>query len=541
MLITDHSLFSQWGFRDWEINYTNPKAVGSNLDNAQVQRLFSPMLGINANNLPLETHISDLGRLRLAFETFLTQLQAIGGNQQTLISNAPDVAQVTHSNHDDGSAGILTVVQLAQQQQAISAIYADHDNTRLGTGQLIIQQGEWNENTASFTPERYRTVNISVGTLDDIIFQINQADAGITAQLISLDQGYQLGLAATQSGTHAAFALAVLDEDGDNTGQGGLSQLFYRPPAGGYLYTTALAQDSQILWHGEPYHSADVDIATLANALGFRLSRTGETRIGNLQDHTLFNYGVSNLLDGYNHFIENTNQLTSQALADGYRQPFANIVDKLAIGYPGQHLSLADLGISRQSNQQLTLDNQRLTSSYQQHRSDSYALLSKAIQLVTQASTQGLQLTEASLEIVDARQTQNPRLQYMGQLLRDIPLFPDNHTRTGLERSRTTNTALTSNDTTTVNQRPSNPSTTKNNAPSSLRSSATSTSNSNASPARLMATTKQALPLLSEPEQTHWLSTRFPPRRTPAQAQMYAAMQLQHFFTAFEQAMSAVA
>lgn len=548
MIITDRSLFSQFGYRDWEITYPNSDNVGSALSQARVQPLFMPVIGLEASGLPLDTHISDLGRLRLAFETLLTSLQTLGGAQSPmqLVTNAPNTLRAHNASSllaSSINAAPVVVWQLAQRQEVVSDEYADHDRTHLGTGVLLIQQGEWNPQQAVFTPNRSREIHIENGTLDNIIDRINQADAGVEARLINLDSGYyQLGLSSTQTGRDAAFALAVLDDDGDNTGQGGLSQLFYRPPAFGYLYTTHFAQNSQLSWEGKLYQSHQNDIETLANALGFSLYQAGEARIGSLQDPELFVQGVNDLVNGYNQFIQASDQLVSQPLAEAYRQPLATVIDKLAMGYPAQNISLSNLGITRDTNQQLKLNNEYLETGYQQHASASEALLGKTVQLLTQASSQGLQLTEASLQVVDARQPQNLRQSYFAQLLREVPLFPETAEKTTDKRIMASS------------EKPLNPSNNSPTAQITNPTTATSRWRDNEKPyatptafnpqtARLSteATTNLRPKNISLNQPESWLSTRFAPVRPIAQTQMYAAIQLQQFFTTFEQAMSAVA
>ena len=118
----------------------------------------------------------------------------------------------------------VEVQRLARAQVSTSDALAA--GTAIGAGTLTLQAGKWS--AGSFTAGTADAVDIAIGasdTLADIAGKINGANTGVTATILTDDQGQRLMLRSRTTGEAAGFQVAVADADGDMGDNAGLSRL----------------------------------------------------------------------------------------------------------------------------------------------------------------------------------------------------------------------------------------------------------------------------------------------------------------------------
>lgn len=156
--------------------------------------------------------ISSLGQLLSnlsAFQTALSNYQAPQFTPNTVaISSNTSVADATASNNATGTYA-LAVAPLASKQTVSTVAYDDADKTIIGSGMLVIQTGNYDAASNSFTPSGEATsLTIGTGTLKNLASSINAANAGVSATVSSDSNGYRLSLSATSTGSAGAFQIS---------------------------------------------------------------------------------------------------------------------------------------------------------------------------------------------------------------------------------------------------------------------------------------------------------------------------------------------
>jgi len=119
----------------------------------------------------------------------------------TTTSSDKDVISATASNATVGGVYDITVERLAQTQAMASVGFAGI-NDAIGTGSIIINQGQ-GDDAKSVTIELTEENN----TLKGLQKAINAADIGVTASIINDGSEYRLMLTSNKSGTANAFAI----------------------------------------------------------------------------------------------------------------------------------------------------------------------------------------------------------------------------------------------------------------------------------------------------------------------------------------------
>lgn len=199
-----------------------------------------PIADINNKTTGLKTQLSTYGQIQSALSTLrdasskLTNPDTWAG-AKTSVSDSTAVSVTASSGAAIGNVR-LEVFALAQSQSLASGNYASSTAT-VGQGTLTIELGSWGSDGnggSTFTSKAGKTpVTITIGPgqdqLGQVRDQINAANAGVTAAIVTDASGSRLTLTSRNTGESNAFRVTVNDSDGNAGDATGLSQLAYDP------------------------------------------------------------------------------------------------------------------------------------------------------------------------------------------------------------------------------------------------------------------------------------------------------------------------
>ena len=191
-----------------------------------------------------------------------------------------DGASVTVSSTATASPGSyqVNVTQLAKSQGLASKAYAA-STTSVGTGNLHIELGAWNDGLTAFTPDVSKVaIDIPVlagaDSLDAIKTKINAANAGISASVVTDASGARLVFTSTATGASSAVRITATDDDGVNTDAAGLSALAFDPVAAvGQMSQTQAAKNAQATINGLAVSSSTNQLANVVAGLTLTLNK----------------------------------------------------------------------------------------------------------------------------------------------------------------------------------------------------------------------------------------------------------------------------
>lgn len=385
-----------------------------------------------------QVKLSNYGKLQSALDTFKGALGNFKSAQDVapfkVTSSATDTLTAKASGDASAASYSVKVTQLAKAQTLTSRVYADKDSTIVGTGTITLQTGSYNADNNTFSADSKvgsKTISIyaSDGTLSGIAKAINAAGANVKASVVQASGGYQLSLTSTQSGTDNTIKLGVSDNDATNADLAGLSALAYDPTAGpsGYnknLTETVAAQNAQLTVDGTSFSSQSNTVTGAAAGVTFALAATGSATVSVARDSEAFGTSAQKFVDAYNALQKTISGIsggTATSAEDGVvarvSNELLNTEAKASTGYGLDQTTLANLGISRQSDNTLTLDKTRLQAAFAANPENASKLIASA---ATSLSTTATRLTASSseLKVVSRglnRALQNVQNQYLIQ------------------------------------------------------------------------------------------------------------------------------
>lgn len=252
--------------------------IGSGLDvNGIVQKLVAvesqPLTDLQNAASKIQTSISTYGQLQSLVSTLQTAAQGLSDptlwkKTSATSSNASAVSVSTTTGGVAAGNYTVSVSALAQAQNLVSGTYSDA-TAQVGSGTLAIQIGSWGAGN-SFTPKSgSSTVSITIApgaTLADIRDQINAANAGVTAAIVTDTSGARLTIGSSSTGLDNQVRITAADSSGSALAPGsGLGALSYAPDVGaGGLGQTQAAANAQATINGL---AVQTDSNTLGNVL----------------------------------------------------------------------------------------------------------------------------------------------------------------------------------------------------------------------------------------------------------------------------------
>ncbi len=264
----------------------------------------------------LQTQISAYGQLQAAIAGVQAALASLSTPQQFegSLATVGDKTIASATTDSAASAGTYTlgVTQLATGTKLSSGPIAS-STTAVGTGTLTISVG-----TKPFSV----VINSTNNTLSGIAGAINAAAAGsgVTATLVTANDGVRLVLSSVTTGAANAVTVTV------NGGDGGLAGFAY-DPANSNTKLTKLqsAQDAIVTLDGNTYNSASNIVTGLLT--GVTLNLTGATATGATaslvvsEDQTGARTAVQTLITSYNTLQQSAATLSNYNASTGAAGP----------------------------------------------------------------------------------------------------------------------------------------------------------------------------------------------------------------------------
>jgi flagellar hook-associated protein 2 len=355
--------------------------VGSGLDiQSLVQQLVQAegapaQSRISKEASRLGTDISALGTLKGALATFQGAVAPLKNSTTLNALSAASSSTDTFTASADATASAgsysIEVTQLARAEQIVTQNFSGGSATAIGTGTLSITVGANTMNLA---------VDASANTLAAIRDQINSAgnNPGVQAAIIGDAAGSRLVLTAARTG--AANTIRIT-----SAGDAGLAQLDYAGGTTAGWTNNQVAQNAAVRIAGVTFSSDTNAVSGVITGVTLNLKAASPGNVYALTvatDQSAIVSNLRNFITGYNAMQKTLVALTGYNAATRTGGPMQG--DPLAVGLAAQLRrvsfdavpgagsgpgSLAALGVTSDSNGQLSLNDSKLTSLLAQDRS----------------------------------------------------------------------------------------------------------------------------------------------------------------------------
>jgi len=263
--------------------------VGSGLDvNTIVTQLMAverqPLDRLQVKATTMQTQLSAFGQLKSLVSGLQDAAKPLFSADSFTLSNAgsSDPTSVSAGTSAKAVPGIysVSVSALSATQSVVSAagVFADAKAV-VGTGSITLRLGTWSAGQATFTPKTGSAdITIPIGasenTLEGIRDNINAANAGVSATIVTDASGARLALQSTTPGAANGFRVTVGDADGANGDAAGLSRLAYDPLGGGAQMTLAQsAANAQATINGIAVESSSNTLDSVIDGITFNLAK----------------------------------------------------------------------------------------------------------------------------------------------------------------------------------------------------------------------------------------------------------------------------
>lgn len=284
--------------------------VTSLLSSSQIQSLIQqasaanqlPAATLQTQEQPIQSQISALGKVQSAvsnLQSALSQLSDISTlSQRTVSSTASGVVTASAGNTTPIGNYALTNIKLATAESLISSGSAG-SGTGLGAGSIAIQVGSGSA----------VTVNIASGSssLSDIATAIDQADAGVTANVLFDGSTYRLVVTSDKAGTANSFTVS---------GTGGLAGLSYHTGA----FDLGVAQgagNASFSLNNIAVTSGSNSIKGVIPGLTLTLASSGSATVTVGQNTQALDAAAQGVVQAINQTLSTINQETAFTAASG--------------------------------------------------------------------------------------------------------------------------------------------------------------------------------------------------------------------------------
>lgn len=342
----------------------------------------------------LTSELSAFGTLQGALAGLQSSLSSLTNqgtfNQRSATSS--NSAAVSVSATSAASAGSYNVQadQLAQAQSLASGSFTSLTET-VGEGTLTFRFGTTDYTPAadpapavynSFAVNGNRssasiTIDSSNNTLQGLRDTINEADVGVVAAIVNDGSGFRLLLSSDQSGADNSIEIQVDDtgdaNDADNLG---LSRLAFNDTADN-LQQTVAGQDALFRINGLSLSSDSNSVANVIDGVSLTLRDTTDTAaiVSVSQNTGAVRTAIEGFVTAYNGFVTTANNLTAYNAETGAAAALQgdftarSVINQVrsaltasADGFDGPFSTLAELGITTQSNGTLSINSTTLNA-----------------------------------------------------------------------------------------------------------------------------------------------------------------------------------
>jgi flagellar hook-associated protein 2 len=269
-----------------------------------------PIVDINKKVSGLKTQLSTYGQIQSALSTLrdaasrLTNPSTWASTKAT-VSDPSAISATISGNAAVGNVSIQ-VDALAKAQSLASRTFASSTAT-VGQGTLTIELGSWGTDGTTFTAKDGKTpLTLTIGPgqdqLGQIRDQINGANAGVVAAIVTDASGSRLTLTSRETGETNAFRISVSDADGDSGDAAGLSQLAYDPSTSvSQMSLTLPAANARAMLNGLTISSETNSLTSAIDGLNILLLKvTPPVTISVSQDADAIKKAVSEFTTAYN-------------------------------------------------------------------------------------------------------------------------------------------------------------------------------------------------------------------------------------------------
>ncbi|GGX36305.1 B-type flagellar hook-associated protein 2 [Pigmentiphaga litoralis] len=356
----------------------------TNLMNAEA----IPLRKLQAKEASTTAKVSALGQLSGSMTSLreaLLKLTDSNFNSGAATVSEKDVATVTATNKAAKGSVSLEVLQLAQQEKAVSGSLASAD-AKVTTGQLSFTFGKATNGTFSADadlPTQTVTITSENNSLSGVRDAINKAGTGITASLVNDGNGSRLVFSSSRTGAEKSFQIQGLP-DGTTPADASLSMFDYNPSsAPNYSQGSAAtgmarlqaAGDAKILLDGLAITKPDNIVSDAIDGLTLTLTKTGTTKVTVSQDLASVKSSVQGMVTAYNALLNTAKQLSvnnpsptagTTSSSNGplagdsiVRDVTAKLREQLfapVAGATGPYTSFGSLGVAFQKDGTLKLD-----------------------------------------------------------------------------------------------------------------------------------------------------------------------------------------
>ncbi|MCL4724385.1 MAG: flagellar filament capping protein FliD, partial [Rhodocyclaceae bacterium] len=247
-------------------------------------------------------------------------------------------------------------------------------------GTLTIQFGTYSGGSFTLNPDKAAqtiTIGSDKATLSGVRDAINAADAGVSASIVNDGTGYRLVVASKDAGLANALKISVADDDLDNTDNAGLSRLAYDASTGGTtnLAQTVPAQNAVAVIDGITVSKASNTFTDALEGVTLTLLKAGTTTLTVAKDSAGVKAAVESFVKAYNDLNKTltdlskydaankkASTLTGDATVRAVQSQLRGLFNTALASAGGGLTTLADIGVSFQTDGTLKLDAAKLTA-----------------------------------------------------------------------------------------------------------------------------------------------------------------------------------
>lgn len=362
--------------------------IGSGLDiNGLVGQLMAlekrPLALLNTKEAKLQAQLSAYGSLKGALSSFQNAVAALAAPARftAVKASVADGTVLSASAAATASAGSYSVeVQtLAQAQKLKSDAFAATSET-VGSGTLTLQFGTYGGGSFTLNPEKSaKTITIASGqsSLAGVRDAINAADAGVTASIVNDGSGFRLVVASKEAGLANALKISVADDDANDTDNAGLSRLVYDDTTGGTknLAETVEARNAALVIDGIAISKPTNTVSDAVEGVTLNLLKTGTTSLAVARDTAGTRAAVESFVKAYNDLNKTLTDLskydaankrasilTGDATVRSVQGQLRGLFNTALSSAGGGLTTLADIGVTFQTDGTLKLDANKLTA-----------------------------------------------------------------------------------------------------------------------------------------------------------------------------------
>lgn len=343
--------------------------IGSGIDiESIVNQLVSverrPIQFLETQQAEIDIQISALGLVQdsvASFQSAVAGLNLASGFRSFTVSSSDE--EVLTATAGEGAVPIssdIEVSSLAQRHKLASNAYASSTSV-VGTGQLNISVGA---DTFSIS------IDTTNNTLEGIRNAINENlnNAGVSASIITVDDGSRLILTADESGTQNELTITITgDGDGNDKNKNGLSALLFEPNGNkNNLQEIDVAADATLRVDGFDVTRSSNEITDVIEGVTLSLKDLGTASLSVSEDRSTGQSAIEAVVTAYNDLIvtldtQRESTLQGESLLLGIetraRQAFSN---RLQVA--GSNISyLFDVGLTFDRDGILSLDSDKYT------------------------------------------------------------------------------------------------------------------------------------------------------------------------------------